>query len=387
MLAKGIASRQRPRVGILHWTFHPTTGGTESHIDDMARLLAERGIAVTVITGEPRPRIPTGCAVAITPLLNLEALRARVLDGASTEREFAYWLSEVIRVHRLDLVHGHNLHHFFAHPALVLDQLRTRCGLRIHHTFHETWPNILTDRPVYRAWDGNYAISEHVQHECESRLGFRPLLLRNAVDTRWFSATTTPFAHDGPPVILHPARLLPWKGVHLSIEMLDRLRQRGIVARLVLTDTQRIADWDRELVSYREAIIKDIRDRGLEAEVTLTPVAYPMMPALYAACDVVVYPTVGEEPFGLVPLEAMSAGRPVVGSRSGGIPESIRDGVTGYLVERGNVEELTDAVASLLRNPHRAAEMGKAGQGLVESEFNMDRYVDRLLGYYQATIR
>jgi glycogen synthase len=62
---------------------------------------------------------------------------------------------------------------------------------------------------------------------------------------------------------------------------------------------------------------------GLHDRVDLRPAAYADMPSLYAESDVVVYPTVGEEPYGLVPLEAMSCGSPVVVARSGGLSETV----------------------------------------------------------------
>jgi glycosyltransferase involved in cell wall biosynthesis len=106
------------------------------------------------------------------------------------------------------------------------------------------------------------------------------------------------------------------------------------------------------------------------------------MPQLYKAADVVVYPTVGEEPYGLVPLEAMSCARPVVASRSGGIAETVIDGITGYIVARGDVDAMADRVGRLLREPALARRLGNAGRRHVEQHFDARKYVGRLIDRY-----
>jgi glycosyltransferase involved in cell wall biosynthesis len=81
-------------------------------------------------------------------------------------------------------------------------------------------------------------------------------------------------------------------------------------------------------------------------------------------------------------LEAMSAGLPVVATRVGGIPRLVRDGVTGLLIPPGDDHALTDALRTLLRDPERAREMGKAGRARVEAEFGCDAIVRQFEDYY-----
>jgi glycosyltransferase involved in cell wall biosynthesis len=111
------------------------------------------------------------------------------------------------------------------------------------------------------------------------------------------------------------------------------------------------------------------------------------MPALYEEADVVVYPTVAAEPFGLVPLEAMSARRPVVASRCGGIPETVVPGETGWLVEPGDVAGLTDRVEQVLGDRNLARRMGEAGRRHVVAQFDLGRYIERLLESYRVASR
>jgi glycosyltransferase involved in cell wall biosynthesis len=380
-----MAAREQLRVGLVHWAMPPTTGGVESHVADLALALAKLGCAVTVLTGEPAPAPLRGVEVSHIPLLNLDLLRDIRSVAGDLEAALKQVLGEVIAARGFQVVHGHNLHHFFAAPALTLDELRQELGFRLHHTFHETWPDVLHRHPVYRRWDGNYAVSRFVQNECVRQIGFRPQLRPLGVDTERFRAHRPPMTEREVPVILHPARVLPWKGVHVSVDMLAQLRRRGIAARLIITDTQRIIDWDEELISYRKQILKRLRSQGVADGVEFHSVPYGDMHLLYEEADVVVYPTVGEEPYGLVPLEAMSMSRPVVGSRSGGITETIVEGETGFLVERGDSTALADCVERLLRDPELSRHMGQAGRRHVVANFDGREYAARLVECYLSS--
>jgi len=99
-----------------------------------------------------------------------------------------------------------------------------------------------------------------------------------------------------------------------------------------------------------------------------------------------VVPSVWEEPFGFVAIEAMSAGRPVIAYRVGGLPEIIEDGVSGRLVPRGNVEGLTCAVRELLDDEPAARRMGRAARERVEERFDYNLMVDRYLGLIQNLV-
>ena len=372
------------RVLQIHWALPPTTGGVESHVADLSVGLAARDCEVTVLTGEPSPAALPGVTVLRTNGLDLNRLRDARARGDGYEDAVLHEIEHVVRCVEPDVVHGHNLHHFVAAPALVIDKLAGRYGFRVHHTFHETWPDVLHDSPVYRRWAGNYAVSRFVRDECAARIGFAPELRPLGVDTASFTTRRRALSGGETPVILHPARLLPWKGVHVSVRMMQMLAERGVTARLVLTDTARIADWDHELASYRASIVELIRRLDLVDRVELRPASYRDMPALYEASDVVVYPTVAAEPYGLVPLEAMSACRPLVASRCGGIPETVVDGLTGHLVPPEDVDALASSVAGLLADPDLARAMGEAGRRHVTASFDLQHYVDAMLRDYRV---
>jgi glycosyltransferase involved in cell wall biosynthesis len=164
--------------------------------------------------------------------------------------------------------------------------------------------------------------------------------------------------------------------------MLRILLGRGYDVRLVLTDTIRIVDWNEEVRSYRNEILRMIGGLKLEPYVRIEQPAYDQMPILYNHADIVVYPTVGEEPYGLVPLEAMSCGRPVIASRSGGMIETVIDGTTGYIVEKNNPEALAEKVAKLLNDRAEARRLGDSGRRHVVRNFSANTYTSELLRRY-----
>ncbi|KAF2414873.1 hypothetical protein B1729_02580 [Microbacterium sp. B35-04] len=370
----------------MHWAFPPTTGGVESHVADLSIGLARRGHDVTVLTGEHAPRAHPELTVLRSDLLSLERIRSSPDTSFWPRPDLLSELGSILRRVGPDVVHGHNLHHFSAGPALALDRLRAQHRFPVHHTFHETWPDVLHDEPVYRAWEGNYAVSRHVRDECARRIGFAPELRPLGIDTARFQANRPVLSGAGLPTILHPARLLPWKGVHLSVRMIGVLAERGIRARLIITDTARIADWDDELTAYRAEIVGMIERLGVGDLVELRAVDYSAMPALYEEADVVVYPTVAEEPYGLVPLEGMSCRRPVVASRSGGIPETIVDGVTGWIVPRDDVDAMATRVTQMLADPDAARRMGDAGRERVVEHFELERFIDAMEDSYRESL-
>jgi glycosyltransferase involved in cell wall biosynthesis len=366
----------------VHWTFPPTTGGVESYLSDVARLQARDGWRVTVLTGESAPLADPSYEVVSTDMLDLNRARAVLASGSSPAAPLAELMLSLVTERGVSVIHGHNLHHFSPAPAFAVEKVRSAAGIAAHHTFHETWPDILAAQPIYRGWEGNYAISNFVAAGCETLIGYRPEILNLGVDTERFTMRSPPFRDRPAFRILHPARLLPWKGVHISIKALRLLRDRGFDARLILTDTQRIADWDKALPGYRRELLALVRESGLASQVTFVSVSYSQMPALYNTVDVVLYPTIKDEPFGLVPLEAMACGRPVVASNCGGIVESVRSGLTGWLVAPGDPEALAEKIADLLNDPDQAAAMGLAGRRRAEEMFSAEAHLRSLAMRY-----
>jgi len=109
----------------------------------------------------------------------------------------------------------------------------------------------------------------------------------------------------------------------------------------------------------------------------LTGLTYPEIVACYQACEIFALPSRGEG-FGLVYLEAMACGKPVIGGGHGGAPEVIDDGKTGYLVQHGDAGQLATSLETLLSDPELGREMGARGRERVEREFRFNVFAKSL---------
>ncbi len=120
------------------------------------------------------------------------------------------------------------------------------------------------------------------------------------------------------------------------------------------------------------------QDAGVAASTRfIGPVKKDELFAWYSSCDLFALPSRGEG-FGLVFLEALALGKPVIGGAHGGIPDVIEDGRTGLLVPHGDVERLRSAVCALLTDPISASKMGATGRERVEREFSFLEFQRRL---------
>jgi len=100
-----------------------------------------------------------------------------------------------------------------------------------------------------------------------------------------------------------------------------------------------------------------------------------------------VIPSILFETFGLVATEAMSHGLPVIASRRGALPEIVEDGVTGFLFNPGNAEQLTNKMKLLWENPDLCRRMGRVGRQKVILEYSEDVYYKRLMAVYKKAIK
>ena len=108
------------------------------------------------------------------------------------------------------------------------------------------------------------------------------------------------------------------------------------------------------------------------------------MPDFYRSLDVFVLPSKEPEPFGLVVLEAMASGLPVIATAHGGPAEILRDNVTGVLVTPGDPAKMMLAMRALSEDPGRAKEMGAAGRTEAVNTYDIARTMDRLQQLYDG---
>jgi len=115
-------------------------------------------------------------------------------------------------------------------------------------------------------------------------------------------------------------------------------------------------------------------------------VANDRLTAYYAAAGICVLPSLWMENCPVSALEALAAGRPLVGSDAGGIPELIRDGQTGYLFRRGDVSDLAAKLRTLMADGELTRAFARNSFSLFEKNFTMAGHVRKLMGLYGSTL-
>ena len=179
----------------------------------------------------------------------------------------------------------------------------------------------------------------------------------------------------GRPVVVCVSRLVPRKGQDTLIRALPAVRRRVPDAALLLVGGG----------PDRARLARLARHAGVGPHVVLTgSVPTAELPAYYAAGDVYAMPCrtrragLDVEGLGIVYLEASATGLPVVAGDSGGAPDAVREGETGFVVGGRDPAALVDRLAALLADPDLAARMGAAGRAWVESQWRWDTQADRL---------
>ncbi|HYK39579.1 MAG TPA: glycosyltransferase family 4 protein [Candidatus Eremiobacteraceae bacterium] len=159
-----------------------------------------------------------------------------------------------------------------------------------------------------------------------------------------------------------------YKGMDTLITALPKLLPRWPELQLVAVGEGDDRDWLEDMAE----------ENGVRMHVHfLSGLGYAQLAACYSACEMFALPSRGEG-FGLVYLEAMACGKPVIGGAHGGAPEVIEDGKTGYLVQHGDTVQLATSIETLLANPEMGREMGKRGKERVEHEFRFNIFAKSL---------
>ncbi|MEN8150087.1 MAG: glycosyltransferase, partial [Planctomycetota bacterium] len=171
------------------------------------------------------------------------------------------------------------------------------------------------------------------------------------------------------------ARLTKQKGLFDLLKAMSRLREAAPEARLLLVGRGELLPKLREAVDLL-GLRPFVRFTGFRRDIR----------RILSGSDLMVLPSHWEG-FGLVLLEAMEAGIPVVGTRVGAIPEVVADGETGIIVPPHDPDALATGLVRLLRNPETAVAMGEAGRRRLAEEFGMRKAVEAHENLYEELLR
>jgi glycosyltransferase involved in cell wall biosynthesis len=178
----------------------------------------------------------------------------------------------------------------------------------------------------------------------------------------------------GAPVVGFVGQVIQRKGIPDLLQAIPRVLERVPDTRFVMAGEGKLAD----------VVAGTARDAGFADRVIMAGYRDDV-PALMHALDVLVLPSIVEG-FGYVLVEAMAAGKPVVASRASSIPEIVRDGETGLLVDTHAPEMLAGALIEMLEDPGRARAMGQRGRAVMLETFTLERMIDRTEAAFRSQV-
>jgi glycosyltransferase involved in cell wall biosynthesis len=236
------------------------------------------------------------------------------------------------------------------------------------------WPLHMLQLRLWRRWRHAFDLVVANSHAVASRLAAEGVDLPIEVVWNGVPVVEPRPALAGPPTVAFAGRLVREKGVAVLLQAFARCLRRLPEARLVIVgDGPERAPLERlaaELDLGRSAVLTGRLPRD-ELERRLAGAWVQAVPSLW------------EEPFGNVAVEAMMRGTAVVATSAGGLAEIVRDGETGMLVPRGDVAALAEALSSLLSDRDLAERLGRQGRELALRDFTETVQVDRLESLYE----
>ncbi|HEV3310527.1 MAG TPA: glycosyltransferase family 4 protein [Chloroflexota bacterium] len=373
------------RILLFSSTYPPLIGGVETVTHRLARELKDRGHDVTVVTNRyPRSlagrEVIDGIAVTrrLYPNLLPSPGRRRAITIAKQVLSIplgAFELMELVREFRRVRPDVVNIH-YFSYPAAYALLAARLARLPVVLCFHGSdapgvpypatypWAARWACRMAHRVICCSDDLASYLHRSAAASTG-KVSVSHYGVDAEGVASAGTLAGQE--PFMLLPARLVEKKGVEIAIRAMAELGRSGVDARMVVIGSGPL---DAEL----RALALDL---GLDNNVIFAgSVEHEVAREMMARAQFVVVPSHWEA-FGMVCLEAMAAGRAIVGCDNGGIAEIVVAGETGLLVAPRDPSALAAAMALLLADPDRAEAMGHRGRDRVEASFTWAQMVDR----------
>lgn len=344
-------------------------GGAETVVRALVKAGLERGHQQVLLNPFLKRRTVSDLATHLPHGL----VRGKVCEHFWQLPQLRRWLGKNLREFAPEIVHAHLFHAQVAVATLSLSSARK--VLTHHHgDVLELEGDVIKralDRFSGKRYDVVVAVSESVRDYLVRRHGYAPDHVVRIYNGWELAPQPERTREEHEPTVLCIAHFRPQKAHAILIQAFRHVLERVPTARLVLVG-------EGELL---ENVRAQVMDLGMENSVEFTG-AVDDVGRLFARADVVALAST-HEPLGIVVLEAMAFGLPVVATRAGGVPEAVEEGVTGYLVPPNNPAALGTRLADLLQNQSLRERFGVAGKKRSE-EFSMGAMVDAYFNLYAA---
>ena len=355
---------------------HP--GGVVNHIRSLAFEFARLGHDVRIIApiSHPEPRgephfIPIGRPRPVPSSGSVSRI--------SLSLHLAPKIKQVLRQEKFDIVH---LHEPFV-PMLCSAMLRFSDGMNVG-TFHayEGRPGYGLGRPITtfilrrrnRKLKGRIAVSVPALRYASKHVTGEFTVIPNGVDLRRFNQRVEPLSEfqDNKMNILFVGRIEPRKGFVYLLKAYSCLKNRNQNLRLIVVGP---GLW------FKRKYELQVKLAGIKDVVFAGGVSFEDLPRYYASADIFCAPATGRESFGMILLEAMALGKPIVASNIEGYASVVTDGQEGLLVLPKDVNQLISALNRLIEDPELRTKMGS--QGLISvKKYDWPIIAHRILEYY-----
>lgn len=300
---------------------------------------------------------------------------------------FNYYVVKMIKSENFDLIHANSI------KAGILIGLAAKICEKplvwhIRDFYPDGWVPLFVKiwGKVFASW--SIAISERVASMLGTQM--RKSIIYNGVDVATFTPSTLPHQRNeiraelglAPDVKLigMVGQLTPWKRQDVFLAMAEKVvGQYENVHFVIVGDVYHQHD-----TAYRDQLLQFIRSHVLTDVVSFVGWRKDIVDVM-AALDVLVHPA-QEEPFGRVVIEAMAAGKPVVAVNSGGLPEIVVDGETGFLVPLDDPVSIASVIVQLIQNPDLCEAMGAYGRERAETIFSFEAHTAHVLHIYQNVL-
>jgi len=384
-------------IGILTWEFPPRiVGGIARHCNGLARALAHNGHDVHVVTldfpGAPIYEEINGIKVyrTSTELGHPNFLTWAFLFNHFLEKKMA----DVSRKVDFDVVHVHDWLTGFAGISFK-HQMQKPLVSTIHGTeigraqgLHN--PDSLTIDGIewWTTYEANKIIvtSASMKAEIQGHFHLPPEkieIVPNGIDTKRYNASVDQSAikgrygvHPDEKLVLCVGRLVPQKGIEYLIRAVSRIAERYPEAKFIIVGE----GWLRGHLEYIA------RSTGYQWKITFTGwIPDQELVALLNSADALVVPSI-YEPFGIVALEGMAAGVPVVASDVGGLAEIVEHEHTGILAYSRSPESIAWAVGRVLSDPDHSKEMAQNAQQMVQKTYSWEAIAIRTTKIYKEVV-
>jgi phosphatidylinositol alpha-mannosyltransferase len=369
-----VEAGERLKIGIVSPYGYPHPGGVNEHVRFTYEAMARLGHDVWIITskyGKEREneghiiRLGTGWAFPTNGSIGRVTLGWRFKQQARA----------VLDEQRFDILHFHEPFVPFLSPT-VLQASRT-VNIGTFHAFGGFSPSYWVGRrfagDLASQLHGRIAVSGAARHFISRYFPGEYRIIPNGVELERFQAAE-PYEQlrDGVLNILFVGRLEERKGLIHLLKAYHRLRKRHVDARLLVVGA------GPKLREYRRYVgLRGIRDVEFLGRVTDEEKA-----RYFASADVFCAPATGQESFGIVLLEAMAAGVPIVASDIHGYKQVVQRGVQGLLVEPRKPRALAAALYTLALDPELRDRMGEAGRARAP-EFSWERVTEQVIDFYR----